>query len=281
MALRPEDRYDSARALADDVERLAGRRAGRGLAGAEDGPCPAVGEAAPHAGGRVSGGADGRRGRAGGRGGRPGAGQRPVEECQGDDGPCPGRDPEGKVRGPGDAEVLPGQGAGRGEAQGTGRRPGDRRVHPRGGGRGRAGDREIVRRPARGGGLDPPHAGRDLPVPRRSGPGDPPARAGPGPAAVVPRPRPPGHTKIHERSRRDVPGRRPARRRPATLRGVTGASPISVRARPSRLPGRAERPRPGVPGGRAADRGRAHAPGGPERATGPIGSRRCRTPCNR
>ena len=32
MAPRPEDRYASARALADDVEQLAGRRAGLGLA---------------------------------------------------------------------------------------------------------------------------------------------------------------------------------------------------------------------------------------------------------
>ena len=75
MALKPEDRYASCQALAEDVERwmadepVSAWREPLGAAGA------ALGAAAPHGGHRRGGGAAGRAGRAGGGAGRADEGQ--------------------------------------------------------------------------------------------------------------------------------------------------------------------------------------------------------------
>ena len=61
-------------------------------------------------------------------------------------------------------------------AQRPGRGPGQGRDDPRGGRRGRSGDRKIVCRTAHRGGVDSRHAGPELPVPERTGAGDPPSR---------------------------------------------------------------------------------------------------------
>ena len=83
MALTPEDRYASCRALAEDVERWLADEPVTAWREPWSRPGAAVGAAAPHGRGGGGGGAGGRRGRAGGRGRRAGAGQRsaPAGQC--------------------------------------------------------------------------------------------------------------------------------------------------------------------------------------------------------
>ena len=75
MTLKPEDRYGTAKGLADDIERWMADAAGDGVARALLAACPALGPAQPHAGhGRLGGPGGGSRGSGGGDG-RAGAGQ--------------------------------------------------------------------------------------------------------------------------------------------------------------------------------------------------------------
>ena len=60
MALEPEDRYGTCKALSDDIEALDGRGAGDSLARARDAPLAALGPAKPHPDGGSSGGTGGR-----------------------------------------------------------------------------------------------------------------------------------------------------------------------------------------------------------------------------
>ena len=78
MATKPEDRYASCRALAEDVERWMADEPVDGLGRALDADAVALADAAPHRGDRCRGGRAGRGGGAGGCTGRADASQRPV-----------------------------------------------------------------------------------------------------------------------------------------------------------------------------------------------------------
>ncbi len=98
MAHRPEDRYATCRALADDIERLDRRRTGDGVSRTVRPPDAAMGQAEPH-GRRLDGrGTRGDRGGAIGPGGRASPLVRQPDQGQRDDPESPGGDTQGAGR---------------------------------------------------------------------------------------------------------------------------------------------------------------------------------------
>ena len=286
-------RYETASGFARDIRALPRRRGGRGLPAVGRVPAAEVRPQAPRgAGDRL-----GVRGAAGPRGGAehlagdprprgPGPGRsrgpaadsrpRALDERDGRDRaqarPRPRRRP--RARRPGNPRPRPRPcsdffqdqvlAAARPEGQegglGQGRDP------PHGGRRRRAEDRRGVPGPADRRGFRPGRAGDHLPLPGRTGAGDPTARARPGTSDGRPRPRPPRHPRHPEQPRPGLPGHRPAGPRDPAVRADPGGPDRRARPRPPEHPHHPEQPRPGLPGRRPAGPGdpalRAD-PGGP------------------